>query len=61
MLTNISVGSRVGKGNFGEVYRGTWEGSLVALKKVTQGQADEFKREASLLWYLKFSYFSHFF
>ena len=49
-LQGIKVGKKLGSGNFGEVYIGTWNGSEIALKKLSEGQAEEFEREASLLW-----------
>lgn len=50
LLSNITIGAKVGGGKFGEVYKGNWEGSEVALKKVSSDQAEEFKREANMLW-----------
>jgi predicted Ser/Thr protein kinase len=49
-LKNVRIGAKLGSGNFGEVYRGTWDGSEVACKKVSEDQAAEFQREANLLW-----------
>ena len=49
ILSNVVIGKKLGGGNFGEVYRGTWDGSEVACKKVSQDQAEEFRREANLL------------
>eukprot|EP01089_Gocevia_fonbrunei_P001738 TRINITY_DN11630_c0_g2_i1.p1 TRINITY_DN11630_c0_g2~~TRINITY_DN11630_c0_g2_i1.p1 ORF type:complete len:189 (-),score=38.30 TRINITY_DN11630_c0_g2_i1:386-952(-) len=43
----------IGRGNFGIVYRGTWRGAKVAVKKldiaVTEHELDEFRREAELM------------
>ena len=50
MLVNITIKSKIGKGSFGEVYLGVWDGTNVALKKLSEGQAATFRREAELLW-----------
>lgn len=34
-LHNVTVEERLGGGNFGDVYRGTWQVTTVALKKLT--------------------------
>ena len=39
-----------GGGNFGDVFRGKWQGTEVALKRLKSNDAmDEFKREATML------------
>ncbi|PRP88025.1 hypothetical protein PROFUN_04453 [Planoprotostelium fungivorum] len=52
ILTNLIVQETIGVGNFGEVYKGTWAGTVVALKgvKSSAGVDDEnFKSEIRLL------------
>jgi serine/threonine protein kinase len=50
-LQNITIGKKLGAGSFGEVFLGTWEGTNVAMKKLSGGLIEEFKQEASILWY----------
>ncbi len=51
-LTDITIKRELGGGNFGAVYLGTWKGSDVALKKVTNsGAREDLLREAALLAY----------
>lgn len=38
-------------GNFGEVYKGKWNGSLVALKKLKAEEVSTFEKEAAILLY----------
>ena len=45
----IQLGEKIGSGNFGAVYKGQLEDNQVALKKLVAAQADDFKREASVL------------
>lgn len=37
-------------GKFSQVYRGTWQGTEVALKKVSKDELVAVEREAQLLW-----------
>eukprot|EP01119_Soliformovum_irregulare_P016106 TRINITY_DN462_c0_g2_i10.p1 TRINITY_DN462_c0_g2~~TRINITY_DN462_c0_g2_i10.p1 ORF type:complete len:449 (-),score=157.88 TRINITY_DN462_c0_g2_i10:82-1428(-) len=39
----ITVGEKVGSGNFGEVYKGTWDGHPVALKRLADETQEFFK------------------
>lgn len=50
-LTEVEIDERLGGGNFGEVYRGTWQGSTdVALKKLKDSEhLQDFLREATAL------------
>ena len=50
-VENIEIGTRLGGGNFGEVFEGTWNGTTkVALKKLKSNEAfEEFAREATVL------------
>lgn len=44
---DLQIKSKLGEGSFGEVYRGTWNGADVALKKLKNTELfDEFQREA---------------
>lgn len=53
-LSNVTVGKRLGGGNFGDVYRGVWDTTPVALKKTISGtDFVEFEREASMLHSLR--------
>ncbi|EGC29254.1 hypothetical protein DICPUDRAFT_159186 [Dictyostelium purpureum] len=53
-IHQIKLGKRIGKGNFGEVYLGTWRGSKVAIKKlpahnINENVLKEFHREIELM------------
>ncbi|KAF2075905.1 hypothetical protein CYY_002796 [Polysphondylium violaceum] len=53
-IKQIRLGERIGKGNFGEVYKGYWRGSQVAIKKlpahnVKENVLKEFHREIELM------------
>jgi serine/threonine protein kinase len=51
-LDNITIGKRLGEGNFGDVFKGNWHGTDVALKLLkSEEQFADFEREASLLQY----------
>eukprot|EP01117_Protostelium_nocturnum_P012030 TRINITY_DN4404_c0_g1_i1.p1 TRINITY_DN4404_c0_g1~~TRINITY_DN4404_c0_g1_i1.p1 ORF type:complete len:1716 (-),score=556.93 TRINITY_DN4404_c0_g1_i1:204-5351(-) len=55
MLSDVEVGQMIGKGNFGEVYKGVWNGTTVALKGLTgedQSELEKFKSEIMLLYKL---------
>ena len=45
----IEMGEKIGSGKFGAVYEGKLEENHIALKKLLAVQADDFKREASVL------------
>ncbi|PRP85913.1 putative LRR receptor-like serine/threonine-protein kinase [Planoprotostelium fungivorum] len=50
MLANVKMGNIVGAGNFGDVYRGTWNGVEVALKGIREkDNLIKFKEEIRLL------------
>jgi serine/threonine protein kinase len=46
-LTDVVIQDKLGEGNFGEVYLGTWQGSPVALKSVSD--VLELRREIDIL------------
>jgi predicted Ser/Thr protein kinase len=49
-VEGIIVRERIGGGEFGEVYRGIWNGTPVALKLfISEKKLTEFKREANIL------------
>ena len=53
-VTDVQVGERIGKGNFGEVYKGLWRGVPIAVKKVPAHNINEqflkdFHRELTLM------------
>lgn len=53
-LQHVTVGRRLGGGQFGDVFEGTWETTKVALKRLVEGTNTlEFEREASLLGSLR--------
>ena len=53
----IVLGERIGKGSFGQVFRGTWRGTQVAVKKlhmpmlVDDAFVREFKNEIDVMRY----------
>ncbi len=49
-LADVEVGEQLGAGNFGTVFKGKWQKSTdVALKKLKDGQMDEFTAEVRIL------------
>jgi hypothetical protein len=48
-LENIKILQPIGKGKFGEVFIGEWEGTSVALKKLALGNKEDFEKEVSVL------------
>ena len=45
-ISEIKYGSVIGRGTFGEVYKGTWRGAVVAVKKLNSAQmGEEFVKE----------------
>ena len=52
-VSDIEIKERLGGGQFGDVYRGVWQGTTaVALKKLKNiGQFESFVTEASMLSY----------
>ena len=34
MITELNLGKQIGEGGFGKVYKGTWEGKVVAIKEL---------------------------
>ena len=49
-LKNVEILECIGRGSFGEVYRGKWMDSNVALKGIFESQIQAVKREAIMLW-----------
>ncbi len=48
-ITRVKVKNRIGGGNFGDVYRGEWQGTDVALKKLkSQTMMEQFKEAVVL-------------
>jgi hypothetical protein len=53
-VKEVKIGERVGKGNFGEVFKGHWRGVTIAIKKVPSHNISEaflrdFHREIALM------------
>jgi len=49
-LKDVEVGAQLGSGNFGTVFKGQWQKNTdVALKKLKDGQMDEFFAELRIL------------
>jgi serine/threonine protein kinase len=41
LITNVKIEHAIGKGNFGEVYKGIWQGATeVALKQLSTSESD---------------------
>jgi hypothetical protein len=52
IITDIVREEKLGGGNFGEVYKGSWKGTPVALKALKdKDQIKEFEQEATVLQY----------
>eukprot|EP00727_Mastigamoeba_balamuthi_P010624 m51a1_g6184 putative protein tyrosine kinase (1121) ;mRNA; f:40599-46272 len=52
--SEVKVGPRIGKGTFGEVFRGTWRGAVIAIKKMPANDMSdvmlhEFNKEITLM------------
>jgi hypothetical protein len=48
----IILGDRLGMGNFGDVIKGHWNGTIVALKRLKDpSKSKEFTAEANMLWF----------
>ncbi len=53
-LSPVTLGSRIGEGNFGEVYNGTWQGAQIAAKNVKNKEIhDKVMQEALILSRMK--------
>ena len=53
-MKELTLGERIGRGTFGEVYRATWRGAVVAVKKlaaqtISEDFVREFEKEVSLM------------
>lgn len=48
----VILGAVIGKGAFGHVYEGTWNGVRVALKSIPNENATALLREAAVLKYV---------
>ena len=50
-LKDVRIGKKLGEGNFGEVFMGSWAATDVAMKKLSGGEIEAFQQEASILWF----------
>jgi hypothetical protein len=48
-IKGVNVKGAIGEGKFGEVFLGEWEGTLVALKRLREGESTEFYREIAIV------------
>jgi Protein tyrosine and serine/threonine kinase len=48
-LNDVTVGKKIGQGNFGSVFLGEWSGLPVAIKQITSGNISELQSEFSVL------------
>jgi serine/threonine protein kinase len=44
-IVNVEIGPRIGGGHFGEVFKGTWNRTPIALKKLKKDQIEDFIQE----------------
>lgn len=47
--SDIQIESKLGEGNFGEVYKANWSGTFVAVKKLKGDEISQFEAEATKL------------
>jgi predicted Ser/Thr protein kinase len=52
VISGVTVTIKLGGGNFGEVFKGEWKGTFVALKKLKSSASqdfEEFAKESTML------------
>ena len=49
IITNVTLGAVIGSGEFGEVYKGTWNNLEIAAKSIKSDNLSEFKNELDVM------------
>lgn len=52
MIFGVTIGAPIGKGAFGQVYEGTWNGVKVAIKSIPDENVSILLSEAAVLTYV---------
>jgi hypothetical protein len=51
-MSELKITSRIAEGASGVVFKGTWRGTTVAIKKLKGDNTEIFEKEAGIMWYV---------